>query len=703
MFFKATPVWPADSGEMNTFARFEVSVCLQNAVLYIAAADFYRVRVNGRFVAHGPARAAKGYARVDALSLDAFASGADDTLSVEVAGYRCRSFSTCAVQPFLCAELRCNEQVIAYTGQDFSGWISHQKVQKTHRYSVQRHFTEVWDYTAAPDTRAALISASEDLHFLPRVAPYPHYEDIPARPVCQGVFTNDGPGQGDVLYCSWLKIPEVWGCFPQEELARDPLAFLSKQKMRSLCHGGVLPLTIQEGQYVLMKLPHLECGFLYFDAETEAETDLILGFSEFCENETFSFFNAEETRNVIECVLPPGHTERFLSFEPYTAQYVVLMVKKGSLRLSGLGVKTYARDMAGAAVRKFRTEAHQKIYDAALRTFSHNAIDIFTDCPSRERAGWLCDSYFSAIVEHYLFGKVPTEEAFLENFLQWQPQGLPSGALPMCYPADVLDTGTKELLYKPYDDSTGLHIPQWCLWFVLEVFEYLTVRTDGSRKELFREKVMGVMQYLSAYENEDGLLERLPSWNFVEWSKANDWTWDVNYPTNFLYSEALMAVYALYGEDAFREKAMHIRRVATEKSFNGKYFTDNAVRDENGVLCNTGNASEACQYYALLFGGVNLDDNTYALFRQDIANGFARWKTDGNFVPVNAFIGFYLRLKYLLQQKQYALVMQEAAQFCGNMAEKTGTLWEYSQGCGSLDHGFASYVAYAMCVALDHL
>ena len=44
---------------------------------------------------------------------------------------------------------------------------------------------------------------------------------------------------------------------------------------------------------------------------------------------------------------------------------------------------------------------------------------------------------------------------------------------------------------------------------------------------------------MEKYENGDGLLQNLPSWNFVEWSAANDWINDVNYPTNFLYAEVL--------------------------------------------------------------------------------------------------------------------------------------------------------------------
>lgn len=82
------------------------------------------------------------------------------------------------------------------------------------------------------------------------------------------------------------------------------------------------------------------------------------------------------------------------------------------------------------------------IFEAALETYRQNAVDIFMDCPSRERAGWLCDSFFTARVEKLLTGKSLIEKSFLENFLHEDKyEHLPEGMLPMCYPADHYKVG----------------------------------------------------------------------------------------------------------------------------------------------------------------------------------------------------------------------------------------------------------------------
>ncbi|MEI7580140.1 MAG: hypothetical protein WCJ58_09020, partial [bacterium] len=75
----------------------------------------------------------------------------------------------------------------------------------------------------------------------------------------------------------------------------------------------------------------------------------------------------------------------------------------------------------------------------------------------------------------------------------------------------------------------------------------------------------------------DGLLEKLESWVFVEWSKANELTQDVNYPTNMLYSAMLAATGRLYKDSNLINKANKLKDTICEKSFNGTFFTDNAI------------------------------------------------------------------------------------------------------------------------------
>ena len=65
---------------------------------------------------------------------------------------------------------------------------------------------------------------------------------------------------------------------------------------------------------------------------------------------------------------------------------------------------------------------------------------------------------------------------------------------------------------------------------------------------------------------------------FVEWSEANDFVQDVNYPSNMLYAGALAAAGRMYGLPELTAKAEKIRETIRRQSFDGEFFVDNAVR-----------------------------------------------------------------------------------------------------------------------------
>ena len=71
MFKKAIPVFASGKeSELNYHIVLRAEAeSLKDTALFISAFSFYRLTVNGEFVSFGPARAAKGYARVDEIPL----------------------------------------------------------------------------------------------------------------------------------------------------------------------------------------------------------------------------------------------------------------------------------------------------------------------------------------------------------------------------------------------------------------------------------------------------------------------------------------------------------------------------------------------------------------------------------------------------------------------------------------------------------
>ena len=229
--------------------------------------------------------------------------------------------------------------------------------------------------------------------------------------------------------------------------------------------------------------------------------------------------------------------------------------------------------------------------------------------------------------------------------------------------------------------------------------------------------VSGLLKYYEKYENEDGLLEKLSNWNFIEWSKANQLTNGVNYPTNFLYSKVLDCVADFYNDNKtyygidgsnYSIKAKLIRKTAIEQSFDGKFFHDLAVRDENGKLTLTEDITEICQYYAIVFGKINEDiihnDGKYSYLKNTVLNVFNKDRTEfPEIEKINMFIGVYLKLLALESMCEKEQIIKTVKEYFLPMAQKTNTLWEYVTVSRSLCHGFASFATVVMTNAAENL
>jgi alpha-L-rhamnosidase len=187
-------------------------------------------------------------------------------------------------------------------------------------------------------------------------------------------------------------------------------------------------------------------------------------------------------------------------------------------------------------------------------------------------------------------------------------------------------------------------------------------------------------------------LEKLPSWVFVEWSKANSFVQDVNYPSNMLYAAAMAAAARIYGVEEMAREAGRIRETVRKQSFDGEFFVDNAVR-KDGKLAVTRNRTEVCQYFAFFFDVAT--PQSHAKLWRTLVSDFGpqrkQTKAHAEVHPANAFIGNVLRLELLSRNGLCQQLLDESLAYHLYMADRTGTLWEHDGTQASCNHGFASH------------
>lgn len=682
MFTKALPIWLKDrEEERNLTVQFKV-LCSKHSqsVIRVATSGLYNLWINGNFAAFGPARAGKYHFRMDELDISHFLTKEENTVVIEVCGYNAFSFELQKQPSFLQAEILSNGVPLYWTGEHFSARVHPFRRRKTQRYSFQRQLSEAYNITAADHFLTDNYSGSEPIavtaakNIIPRHAPYPHYEIANAETIFSGHMTDIVP-ENLRHDRAWLNVSdERLTGYPIPELEVYPTA--ECQYFRFIQNDQHQNGELCDHSYTAYRLPHIMTGMLKWQVECFQPVTIYVMFDEILTNGQIDYLRME-CANAIRYDLCPG-THQLQTFNVYTMQYLQFACVGGSCRISNPQMIQYKHPPVHPTFVPSTPEI-QKITDAAIETYRQNAVDIFMDCPSRERAGWLCDSFFTSRVEYLLTGKTAIETGFLENFLHEEHYAaLPDGMFPMCYPADHMDT---------------VFIPQWAMWLVVELQEYQ--KRGGSAEVIarYRPRIHRLLDYFAGFENEDGLLEDLDSWNFVEWSQANQLTKNVNYPTNMLYCAALRAAADLYGDDHYVKKADAIMDIVRQQSFDGQFFVDNALRLD-GKLVSSGERTEVCQYYAFFFGAATPETHPELLKRlvEDFGPDRAATGKWPEIYPANAFIGNYLRLDMLMQLGYHETVRQNILGYFLYMAEQTGTLWENISTTASCNHGFASYV-----------
>lgn len=628
-FQNAEPVWAAgqDTVKNQTLSFREIISADRIATAYIrlAASTDYRLHVNGKFVAHGPCVAAHDFYRIDCYDIASFMQKGENVVAVEVAGYNEPSYYLLNQPSFLQCEVELNGKVVAATGTDFQAFELKQRKSDVPRFSFQRPFTEY--YVLTPGYAEWMTQAGwEDAEHQVTLSKVETKQFIERRVAYPDYRVHDALRLNDSIY-------------------------------KFECNSS---------------------GFLGIPVKVDEPSCLKVSFDELLGEDGAVHINRLGCQAYVTYELQPGEYD-LESFEPYTMQYMQIAFLKGKGDVS----RMYMRDYCNADVKRASFESDNtdlnRLFETARETHRQNALDVFMDCASRERAGWLCDSYFSARVAFDFSGHTKLEKNFIENFLLPKEfKDIDKGMLPMCYPSDHWNHN---------------YIPNWAMWFVLELEEYLHRSGDREMIDQAKQRVYELVDYFKPYLNEDGLLEKLDKWVFVEWSDANRYVQDVNYPTNMLYAEMLDVISRLYQDSELKSQAENVREAIRKQSFDGTFFCDNAIR-EDGRLIRTDHHTEVCQYYAFFFHTATPD--SYPELWKMLRDKFGPSRKQNNPYPdvafANAFIGNYLRLELLSREGLSKQLLDESIAEYLTMADQTGTLWENMTSTASCNHGFAAHL-----------
>lgn len=702
-FFSARPIWPQKKEkEKNLFVGFRAifeSPEGEPVVLRVAASTLYRAFVNGKFCGHGPARTAHGWFRVDLWDVTPHIKPGNNVVAIEVAGYNVNSYYLLDQPSFLQAEVTVQDEILASTagaGAQFEAKILAERLQKVQRYSSQRTFIEVYnlstDYARWRQEPEAVFASTpcavlSERRLLPKHTSNPDFVlRSPLWHISQGKLETGLRVNNPKKNRSLTDIGPMLGGYPETELVTIPSIELQgvRNAERTNVDEPISPdttLKLSAQTFHIVDFGTNLTGFIGAKITCRTPTHLYMVFDEILSGRDVDWMRLGCV-NIITYEMSKGIFS-VESFEPYTLRYLKLINLKGECTVEGIYLREYAAPDVWEASFAASDPRLNRLFDAGRETLRQNAVDIFMDCPSRERAGWLCDSFFTARAANILSGNVLIEQDFIENFLLPEKfANLPEGMLPKCYPSDHYN---------------GVFIPNWALWFVVQLEEYLHRSNHRSIVDAIKPKVLALFNYFEGFKNEDALLEKLESWVFVEWSAANRFVQDVNYPTNMLYAAALSAAGRMYNKSELITEADRIRDVIRKQSFNGTFFVDNAVRKDNKLTV-TGNRSEVCQYFAFFFDVATPKSHPqlWKILCKHFGPERSQTKAFAEVHMANSFVGNMLRFEILSRYGFCQKILDESIDYLMYMAERTGTLWENTDSRASCNHGFASHICYTL-------
>lgn len=705
LFQTAKPVFLAKpKNQWNQFAGFRTDIEVEKETVLtfrIAARSFYRLYINGEMRAHGPARTGKGYVRQDVLTIKAkgFLH-----VAVEVAAYNkpLRYSNDITCEPgMLCMEIEADNEIICATGAKctFPVWVTEltMRRERVELLSHCRQIIEVYDldeeslqWTTNPYIgeegyeEPALIS--DPPKTLIRRAPYPDYRRIPFTCLMKaGDVTPDGNAVMEPM------LPESFHKDWYESLP-DPVIRTIKERDKVFTgrveqgEKGITLIRGQEDPFLQWDLKEPAVGFLELAFETEEDAVVDIFHNDALEADG----GLHDCPNLIRYQVKKG-SYSLCTYEPYLFKYLKVVFRNtGKVKNIRAQVCTYWYPVKESGTFACSDPVLNRIFKGALKTLQSNTLDIFMDCPERERGGWLCDSTWTARAAYMMLGDLRVEKDFMENFFNTSKDDYENALFPEVYPGHGVGEGK----------SCG--ISTWSFWLLIELCEYL--RRSGDEEFLLQVKrrVEEFVTGMEAYENEAGLLEGLPN-VFIDWSAANDTenTQPISVPANAVYAYMLIELGKTYQEEAWEKKgrAMQetLRTIAPVPKESCKYpaYPD-AVVLEDGQLKGKNNVTEAAMFWdiwAELYTEENAAQTVEAAVNR--MGTHPRLDADERVAKAELFIGLCIRHDMLAKLSKYDILLDELRGVYGKeMEEGPGTLYEqhYREDIrSSRNHGFGSH------------
>ena len=362
----------------------------------ISAHCMYKLYIDGSLRSFGPARAAKGYCRLDRKALR-LRAGTHRIIAI-VSAYNIAAYNYVKDIPFFYCNVQTPES--EYDAADFRCYDFAIRVKRVQRFSFQRGFLEQYvqesdlsEYLNNPESFGARLETVvvPDRKFLRRRVPYAKMQSVRTDAIVQSgrIGKDNGlPVWRDRAIDGVGELAEGYRLHESDECVAHTLSRLTYTKTEKR-------RALEAGRYSVYDFGRNISGFLGAKLTVLEDASIYLLFDEILDEKSGVIdFKRLNCTNAIKWELKAGEYA-LQSLEPYTLRFAQINVAAGKVKVEEINVLTV--ENADAFRLRFATadKALEKILAAAQNTVAQNSPDLLIDCPSRERAGWINDVYYS--------------------------------------------------------------------------------------------------------------------------------------------------------------------------------------------------------------------------------------------------------------------------------------------------------------------
>ncbi|WNR46185.1 family 78 glycoside hydrolase catalytic domain [Paenibacillus roseipurpureus] len=432
-----------------------VASCGVPLLLDLSADDYYKLYVNGRYVAQGPAQNYKFHYYYNQLDISPFVMEGVNVIAVHVyyQGLVNRAYSSGDLRQGLIAELKAGDEVLC---QSDASWTC----------------KRLWKYG---DSQAATVGyETQYLEHIDNRLDIPGW-NMPGFYDASWERAVPLAKHDYALYCQPTPVVDTYQMVPAQITILDVGHFIIDfgeeiTGQVSLMASGTAGAQIE-----------VRCG-------EELHEDGTVRFQMRCNCDYQEFWTLSDGEQVLE------------NFDYKTFRYVEVISTESLVDPHSISavVRHYPQLKGSYAVFKSQDPILQGIWDICDRALRNCTQESYLDCPSREKGQYLGDNTVIGHAHLYVSGDPRMWKKALHEF---------SSSSAVCPGLMAVVPGN--LMQEIADFS--------CLW-PLQLLTYYKLTGDRAFLQDMLPYAEGVVSYFNRYQREDGLIEHVKEkWNLVDW------------------------------------------------------------------------------------------------------------------------------------------------------------------------------------------